>query len=204
MKYSSWLLMVVTCFVLTAMLTSCIHGPVNPPAQSIAKADKQKAFNDVSYYRNQAEGRVKAAKTLFKDYKKKDEALSAIEKAYADASARGNAFVETVQLNLTATTLSETTLEPYVAEIKKAIEKLDATIDAETKKKQDVGDIKRSVGITKGITGDVVEGAVVGLAKAGVVIWQAAQTAKKEEIENIKTELEKRRWKDWGQIKLDE
>ena len=77
---------------------------------------------------------------------------------------------------------------------------MDETIGEQTKKKNE-----HIESTEKGITigGDIIEGVVVGLAKAGVVIWQAAQTANREEIDDIKKELEKRRWKDWNSIKTE-
>lgn len=207
MKDSFFLSVSAVLVVLSLTLASCIHEPTKPTVPAVAEAAKQKAFSDVSYYRNQAEDRIKMAKSRFSGYEKKEEALDAIQKAYADAAARGNAFIETVQLSLTAKALDETVLDPYVKQIQTSFGKLDATIDEEIKKKREHNEkktgIKSSVSALT-IGGDVVEGAVVGLVKAGVVIWQAAQTAKKEEIEDIKNELEKRRWKDWSQIKEQE
>lgn len=197
------LLMSVVIVTLTFGLSSCIGKEVKPTVPAVAEPDKQKAFNDVSYYRNQAETKVKSAKLRFKD---NEEALIAIEKAYSDAAARGNAFIETVQLNLTAKMLTETTLDPYVKQIQDSLSKLDKTIEEQTKKKIEVAKKTGTESIDKKYAyfgGDVVEGAVVGLAKAGVIIWQAVQSATKEEIEDIKKELEKRRWKDWNDIKTE-
>ena len=209
MKNFLVLLVSVVLVTLTFGLSSCNHKEVKPTVPVVAEPDKQKAFNDVSYYRNQAETKVKSAKLRFKDYDKKEEALIAIEKAYSDTAARGNAFIETVQLNLTAKTLTETTLDPYVKQIQDSLSKLDETIEVQTKKKNEY--IEKKTGMksiestVKGLTigGDIIEGVVVGLAKAGVVIWQAAQTAKREGIDDIKKELEKRRWKDWNDIKTE-
>lgn len=200
------LLVSVVLVTLTFGLSSCNHKEVKPTVPAVAEPDKQKAFNDVSYYRNQAETKVKSAKLRFKDYDKKEEALIAIEKAYSDTAARGNAFIETVQLNLTAKILTETTLDPYVKQIQDSLSKLDETIEEQTKKKNEYIEEKtvtKSIVGTLTIGGAVVEGAIVGLAKAGVVIWQAAQSAKREEIEDIKKELEKRRWKGWNDIKTE-
>ena len=197
MKNFLVLLVSVVLVTLTFGLSSCNHKEVKPTVPAIAEPDKQKAFNDVSYYRNQAETKVKSAKLRFKD---KEEALIAIEKAYSDTAARGNAFIDTVQLNLTAKTFTKTTLDPYVKQIQDSLSKLDETIGEQTKKKNEhIRSTKK--GITIG--GDIIEGVVVGLAKAGVVIWQAAQTANREEIDDIKKELEKRRWKDWNSIKTE-
>lgn len=208
MKDSFFLSVPAVMVVLSLTLASCIHWPTKPTVPAVAEAAKQKAFSDVSYYRNKAEDRVKMAKSRFNGYEKKEEALDAIQKAYADAAARGNAFIETVQLHLTANALNEAILDPYVKQIQTSFEKLDATIDEETKNwKREHNEKKtgsKSLVSAFTIGGDVVEGVVVGLAKAGVVIWQAAQTAKKEEIEAIKNELEKRRWKGWSQIKEQE
>jgi len=202
------LLVSVVLVTLTFGLSSCNYKVVKPTVPAVAEPDRQKAFNDVSYYRNQAETKVKSAKLRFKDYDKKEEALIAIEKAYSDTAARGNAFIETVQLNLTAKTLTETTLDPYVKQIQDSLSKLDETIEEQTKKKMSIeyiekATVSKSIVSTLTIGGDVVEGAIVGLAKAGVVIWQAAQTAKREGIDDIKKELEKRRWKDWNDIKTE-
>lgn len=197
MKNTSGLFVTIVLFILAIVPAACSHASGKPSGPDITKA-----FNDISVCRNQAESWIKSANSRFKEYEKKDEALKAIEDAYSAAAARGNAFIETVQLNLTAKSLSKTQLEPYVSDVKTSIDKLKTTIDDEEKKMRNFlansTDTKSFIGGL--ITSDIVEGAVVGLTKAGITIWQAAQKAKKEEIEDIKKELGKRRWQDWGQI----
>lgn len=191
---------------LAGVLAACNHEPTKPPVQGISEAGKQKAFADVSFYRNQAESRIKSAKSQFNNYEKKDEALGAIEKAYSAAAGRGNAFIEIVQLNLTAKVFSETTLEPHVAEVKKAFDQMDSTVEGEFKKRREF--LEKKTGMKSSVSAitieNPIESTLVGLAKAGVVIWQAAQAAKKEAVEDIKKELDKRRWREWSQIKFEE
>ena len=50
------------------------------------------------------------------------------------------------------------------------------------------------------VASDVISGSMEGLAKAGVIIWQAGKDQDAKVVDRVKEELERTRWSDFSNI----
>lgn len=138
------------------------------------------------------------------------------------AASNGNAFIELVQFNLRAKAFNESNLQPYVSGAVNSYDRLEATIEEEYRKRDQVLASRQaaasavallpraveteaqppriSMAAPAIISGDLVSSAMVGLTKAGIEIWKAAQVKKQADVEAIYKELERRRWDDWSKV----
>lgn len=174
----------VSCIFLVSNCTSI------PPSQPSSGNKMQQALQDVSYYRDTVEVKVRDAKMRFKD---EPEILKEAEKRYNTAEEQGNSFIEILQHSLTERLFSEDDLMTAVSNLDRAVGDLLAYIESvEQQKHPEERPMYRAVDIPSGIADKVT--------KAGKVMWEAARSEETLLVREIKDELEKRRWKSWGEI----
>jgi hypothetical protein len=118
-----------------------------------------------------------------KEFKNNPEGLQDIRKLYNTAAAKGNAFIEIVQLNLTAGTLQESDLEPRAKEVVESVQRLQEYPNPAAK-----------------AISPLIADIIAGLTNAGITIWKETKNQQMTVIESVKKELEKRKWKKYEDL----
>jgi len=161
-------------------LAILLAGCPNNVKKGMSNPKVQEALTKIFEQKQLSESAVAEKEKGFKD---KPEALQEVKKLYNTAAAKGNAFIEIVQLNLTAGTLQESDLEPRAKEVVEAVYRLQEYPNPPAK------------AIPVGI-GDLI----VGLTNAGIAIWKETKNEQMAIVENVKKELEKRKWEKYEKL----
>ena len=165
-----------TACLLFALAVSLAGCPSDVTTQ-VSDKEVQTALTNIFEQRQFSEDAVKEGGGRFKSDPKR---LQELKKRYNIAAAKGNAFIEIVQFNLTAGSLQGSDLESRATEVVEAVQRLE----------------EYAYPPTRGpIVGAVISGAIEGLAKAGLIVWERTKDQEARVVENIKQELEKRKWK---------
>jgi hypothetical protein len=169
----------VIAYLLSASTIFFLGCPKPPPLTG----PTQDALATIFKLKYKSENAVAAGKERFK---KNSEGLRKLERLYGDAEAAGNSFIDKVELNLTAKTLQEADLKPQAEETVKAVEELE----------------KYAYAPTRGaVTPIAIADIISGLTKSGLDIWKETRNQEDSVIEKTKGELEKRKWKNYGDLK---
>jgi hypothetical protein len=155
-------------------------GCPNNIKKSMANPKVQEAFAKIFEQRQLSESAVAEKE---REFKNKPENLQDVKKHYNTAAAKGNAFIEIVQLNLTAGSLQESGLGPRAKEVVEAVYRLQEYPKPPAR------------AIPAGIS-DLI----VGLTNAGIAIWKETKNEQLTIVENVKKELEKRKWKKYEEL----
>lgn len=189
-----------------------------------APPDLNEAFNKLAYYKSLSESQVRRAKSYMRDYPDASKDLREAQDDYNDTSARGNALITTIKLDLTAPALAKSDLQSEISELIQGYRKLFEKVDS-TKLSKDIWNYEQQkkdydekvakagpndVSIAPPVPPPPLAGTVTfsggadiieGIAKAGIDVWQAAQNARAATVENLKKELDTCCvWKPWDAI----
>ena len=170
------------------LATSCLFisfvilfvGCPNTAKKDLSNKKVQDALTKIFEERQLSESAVTEKE---KEFKNKPECLQDVKKLYNIAAAKGNAFIEIVQLNLTAGTLQDSDLEPRAKEVVEAVQKIQEYPKPPAK-----------------ALSPIIADLIVGLTNAGITIWKETKNQQMTVIESVKKELEKRKWKKYEDL----
>lgn len=143
---------------------------------------------DIHQLRDKSERAIIDANNKFKD---SPSDLQKARESYNSAGDKGNAFIDVVKLQLTARSIDEASLTEKAKELTKAVNELYLHVNKQRAQLETLTSRFYSISVT----GDVVSGAIEGLAKAAIVFIEDNRKAKKEIIDDTKKEFDTWKWK---------
>lgn len=172
--------------------TSAATATANPtsftPVAGEAAINVENAFAEFSELRNIAELLAVDAKSKFATNAAQ---LELSRQLYNAAFAKGNAFIDAVQLAVTQRK-KKVKFQKEAKELGNAVKSLNDAVNPPV-----ICDHCASTAISVALP---IAGVIEGVAKGGTAIWKEYRAAQKEIVDEVKAEMDKRRWKSWSQI----